>query len=475
MKALRLLIFLALTGFFLLPVQGAGIIASVSKSQQSVAAGEDAIFTISIKNTQIRDDIFRLKPDDFSITPFSDAVGSVSFDPSGSVSIPANQKKDVIAKVRFLDTALSDRNYITKVKISSLNNPDVSTMVGLSAYVISPRELINIDAGIPSIIVPGREEIIPVTLTNNGNVDLNDLDIFYTSNIFNLEDKVSIDALQKKSTELNLKLESIINPGEYTLTIRLFDDGKLKGSRNFKINVGENPDLKEVEEVKTSFLKSVVEITRENEGNTQVSKTVRYPVGFVKGLFTKTSPRAELKNDDSGRYYEWKFNIPPGDIYRIEVETNYRLVFFLIAGVLILVGALYYIRRRNLKVKKTVFQIRRDKESGVSEFKILLHVINRTNREMYNVKVIDLIPRFIKSETDFGTLKPAKIEEGSRGMRLVWNIEKVDPGDERIISYKLKSKVSLVGKVTLPSTIVQYYGRKKQIINVKSNRLVFRW
>ena len=100
---------------------------------------------------------------------------------------------------------------------------------------------------------------------------------------------------------------------------------------------------------------------------------------------------------------------------------------------------------------------------------------NRTENELYNVKVIDIIPRVLKIELDhFGTLKPDKVFEGTAGTRLIWIIKKLDSGDEVVITYRLTSKVSLLGKITLPAAIGQYYGKKKQIVKVKSNKIRYK-
>ncbi len=475
MKTRIIYFFMFFLVIFLINVNAASIVATVAKQDRTVPAGEEATFLITIINNQIREDTFKLEVDDFAVSPFSEVVEKVTFEPPTLVKIPANQKKVVKAKVKFLETAIADKNYITDVKIVSTANKNVMTKVGLSSYVISPREVVDINVNIPEIIIPGRDEILKIKLKNNANIKFENLDIFYTSSIFNAEGNFSLNPLDEREIKLNFNIDPITEQGEYTLTIRLFDEGKIKGSKSFKFNLGLNPDLKEAEETRKGFLINTVEIVRENEGNTKVTKTVKYPISYFKILFTETNPEGELVVEDGQRMYKWVFDIPPGDIYRIEIITDYRIPFFLIVGILIVIGIFVYFGRKDIRIMKSVFKVHETDDEGITELKILLTLTNRTYREMYNIKVIDLLPRFIKPDTDFGTLKPVKIEEGHSGMRMVWELAKFDPGDERVITYKIKFKLPLVGRLELPSAIAQYYGSKKRIVNVRSNRLVYRW
>ena len=475
MKKLLYLLFFVIFTSIPLVVHGAGIVATVSKEEHIVQAGDEAFFSIRLKNNQIREDSFKLEVDDFAIVPFSDVVERVTFEPSSTVKVLPGQDKQVQARVKFLETAKTEKNYVTEIKIKSTSNPAVYTKVGLSTYLISPRNVVDVDIKMPEILIPGRSETLNIKLKNNANVALDDLDIFYTSSIFNYEDKISLEALEEKETSIEATIDPLTEQGEYTLTARIFDNGKIKGSKNAKFNVGPNPDLKEVEETKKQFLRYTVKIVRENEGNTNVIKTVKYPVSYLQTLFTKVSPEGELIIKDDQRIYQWSFDIPPGDIYRIEIITDYRPLFFSIVGILILFGVFFYFRKKDIKVKKSVFKIHESKEEeGIAELKILLHIKNKSHRELYNVKVIDLFPRIVKPEMDFGTIKPSKIQEGSSGIRMIWELAKVDPGDEIVITYKIKTKLSLLGKLVLPPSAVQYYGRRKRIITIKSNRLVYR-
>jgi len=474
MKKSLIVFLLVILACFAVLTSAAGIQARAESEDRTVQAGGEAVFTITIKNTQAREDNFKLDVNDFAVSPFSEVVERVVFEPSSEVKIGANQEAQVIARITFTQTVTTEKNYITEVNIESTSKPDISTSVGLSTFIISPRDVLDIELDISEDIIPGQEESLSIKITNNANIHFDELDVFYTSSVFNFEDTINLGAFEEKEIKLNFNLDPLTAAEEYTLTVRVFDQGDIKGSKNFKFNVGLNPDLKEVEECRRQFLRNVCEIVKENEGNKVANEIVKVPVGYFQRFFTDTDPQGTLVNVDGDRIFQWVFDVPPGDIYRIEVITDYRTPFFVIVGVLILVGAFLYLSRKDLKITKTIFKVHEAKaKEDVTELKILLNIKNRTHKEKYHVKVIDLLPRTIKPDTDFGTLHPSKIEEGSMGMRMVWELDKFDPGDEIVITYKVKTKLPIIGKLELPAAVVQYYGRKKRVVNVKSNKLIY--
>jgi 3-deoxy-D-arabino-heptulosonate 7-phosphate (DAHP) synthase len=107
------------------------------------------------------------------------------------------------------------------------------------------------------------------------------------------------------------------------------------------------------------------------------------------------------------------------------------------------------------------------KEGGVSELKIVLNVSNRSNNKLRNIEVIDRIPNIADLEKGLtiGTLHPTKILKHERkGTIIKWVIDNLDAGDERVISYKIKSHLSILGEFSLTPTIVKFNFKGKEII-----------
>ena len=456
-------------------VQAADIVATVIKEQDVVEAGGKAAFTIILKNNKVRDDTFQLSVDKFSVSPFSTAVERVTFSPSPTVTVKAGQQETVEATIYFLETAKVNQNYITEVAIKSITDAATIAKTALSIYVIPSQEIVNIEVESPSRASPGTQHLVSVSLENKGTEQLSNLNIFYTTPFFNAEDTLSLEPFGTAEKKFTLEVPPLVEPGEYTLTIRLFNGNIIKGSENVNLIIKEQTNVEEGENIQKKFLGYTVEIIRKNNGNTGVEKTVLYPTGTFSNWFTKTEPEGAIKYEGEKKYYQWSINIGPGETYKINITTDYKPIFFTIIIALLLLGIALYLKKRDIRVLKTILKITENKTTDFLDCKVLLHVKNRTENELYNVKVIDIIPRVLKIELDhFGTLKPDKVFEGTAGTRLIWIIKKLDSGDEVVITYRLTSKVSLLGKITLPAAIGQYYGKKKQIVNVKSNKIRYK-
>ena len=361
--------------FFVLSVSAADIRVVVTKEQNFGEPGGVMLLSIAIANEQIRDDTFELKVGDFAVAPFSDAIESVVFLPSATVTVPSHQQKTVRAKVKFLNTARPSRNYVIPLEVKSLNNPNVKEVLNPLIYVVSPKDVVNIEVLPNLVIVPGEETDITLRLKNTVNVELEDARIFYTSTVFNFEDIVTLKPLEEKNVILPVLVDSITPNGDYSMNVRIFKDDILKGSDTFAFSVRENPDLAGKDSYNSFFLRSSVTITRENTGNVEVKKTIKHPVTFLKSIFTRTNPKGTMVVNEEGRHYEWSFTVLPGQTYRIEVITDYTWFFLAIVVILMALVVYIYVKNKELKLVKEVFKLH-TRDKGSSELKVLLHIIN---------------------------------------------------------------------------------------------------
>jgi len=55
-------------------------------------------------------------------------------------------------------------------------------------------------------------------------------------------------------------------------------------------------------------------------------------------------------------------------------------------------------------------------------------------------------------------------------LRLVWDLDGLDRGEERIISYIARSSLSIIGKLLLPEAVVEYQTGRSHV-HVRSNKL----
>jgi len=178
---------------------------------------------------------------------------------------------------------------------------------------------------------------------------------------------------------------------------------------------------------------------------------------FYKRLFLSTSHDFEVVKIDGKSNIQWAPLIQPAEEVNIVIVKNYR--FLVVLALLAALGTmLYYLFRSSLVVEKHVFVLRQVEE-GVSDLKIRLYIRNRSRKPVYNISVSDILSRiteFVATE-GVGTLKPSKVTTTTKkGTILNWHFDTLDSLEERIVTYKVKSTLSIVGDLTLPKARVKF-------------------
>jgi hypothetical protein len=142
--------------------------------------------------------------------------------------------------------------------------------------------------------------------------------------------------------------------------------------------------------------------------------------------------------------------------------------------VIILLIASYFFFRSELVVKKVGTTISM-KEGGKSEIKILIYVKNRSKNLVQNLNIVDRVPHLseVSSEQALGTLAPTKIlKHDKKGTLIKWDIETIESKEERILSYKIITKLSILGNFNLPPTIVKFKTKRGTEKIISSNKTI---
>lgn len=453
-------------------VSAAKIEVSSSKDQTKVFPGNEVTFLVKVKNNQIRSDMIKISPDPFSVFPFSDFVDRINIQPS-QLSVPADESGTFQVIIKYSKDIKSDKSYTANIAVRSLINEDVKQTYQLTSFITNAGEIISTRININEVIVPGKETPFYVTFTNNLNEDLNNLRLYITAGSFNEEQDFNIKAkeVMKKSFTLNLPTDT--PPGEYNLILKIYSGESLKGNRETRIKVESNKELEEKVSRINNFLSTKVIISKVNKGNIAFNKEVKYPISSFENLFTETTPKSSVVEENGQKYLLWNLVIKPGEENNIVIDTNYAGLFFTVLGLVVLLGLIYYVRTRSIRITKKVIMIREGSERKIY-FKVILNLENYTGKPIHNLKVIDLLPVLIKHYSDFGTLEPKNIQQGSRGLRFVWEISKLGSGEERVISYKIEPQLNLFGNIKLPPASLQFLGKTNKLIVRRSNSAAFK-
>jgi hypothetical protein len=104
-------------------------------------------------------------------------------------------------------------------------------------------------------------------------------------------------------------------------------------------------------------------------------------------------------------------------------------------------------------------------------------IINRSKYNVLDLLITDKLPSLVDLHKDFeeGTLRPSSIlKHDKKGTIMKWQIRTLEPGEERIIHYKVKTRLSILGSLSLPITVVKFKREGKKARVVGSNRLIIR-
>ncbi len=118
------------------------------------------------------------------------------------------------------------------------------------------------------------------------------------------------------------------------------------------------------------------------------------------------------------------------------------------------------------------FRIVRTQEDGITDLKVKLDVKNRSNKELTEVEVMDMIPPIAElvREFDVGTLAPEKIVKNEKkGTVLKWIIDVLEPNEQRVITYKITTKFSIIGGLSLPVSQARVATKSGSIRTAVSN------
>lgn len=437
---------------------------------EEVYPGETISVNVIVKNNQASDDNIVVKVDQTALYPLLKFSAFKDVMPlSGRKTIEAGKEGVYSFVVYVRDGIEPDRNYDLIFKVKSDKNPDLEIEDYRARIpVASPEELIKITTDLSDEIAPGREVVFEVKFRNQANLMVDPADLYIDSDLFS---KYYSEILYPTPYEITKSLkftpEPTAKPGIYQMVITAFKGKTLRGRLVKNFEVIANPDIDSKVDTKSGFLMREITVTKYNKGNVNVDDVYELPMTWFERLMTDYSTEPSKIADGK---VEWRMTIQPAETETLKIKTNYRELFFTIIALLILAVVIVYYMKRVVSIRKGVFKIR-DEKGAIAEIKILIHVMNRTPKPITNIKIVDILPHMLLLSHEYGTLKPTKFQKGEKSSRLIWDIDELEPGEERVISYRAKPGLHVIGPINLPAALLRYTNKDKKIIDMQSNRV----
>ena len=208
-------------------------------------------------------------------------------------------------------------------------------------------------------------------------------------------------------------------------------------------------------------------IKKTNEGNVITATTTEIKKNIISRLFTAFSPEPDIVERKGFEItYTWNREIKPGQSLDIAVKTNWFYPFIIIILIIVITVLAKQYSLKPIQLNKKVSFV---KTKG-GEFALKVTIKIKARKFVERINIVDKLPALVKLYHKFGVEHPSKIDEQNR--KLEWNFNSLTPGEARVVSYIVFSKVGVLGKFALPSATA-VYEKDNKIHEVYSNKAFF--
>lgn len=457
-KKTALFTFIALAAIIALPIVEGSFFVDSESINSSIARDEVATYNVTITNM---DDTTRT----YTVELAAVYARDWRINP-GSVTVPADSSVSFVMSLRPSPTVESGSKSIS-VRISS--GRGTTEELSVPVRVLSEGQFVgyppNVRLAVSSAMSHDPREIydLDVGISNRNPRDLEDLELSISSDHFGAEQIFDLEGLEEEEFNFELEMDDRIPPGEYPYVVRLHYPGA-EGYIAEEIRSLEILGYSYIEPIintTSNWFKTTQTITMYNDGNEESVKEVSLRAPWYQRLFLSASEEYEVVTLDGGANIQFSQSVQAEEEIVITVDRNYRpLVILLLVAILATLA--YFSFRSPVIAKKKVYQLKQSGE-GVSEMKIRLYIKNRSNNPVTDVSVTDYLPRITEYESlsDPGSVSPDKVSRtAKKGTILSWNFETLESQEERILSYKIKSNLGIVGNITLPKIKLNFRNSK---------------
>ncbi|MDY6789603.1 MAG: hypothetical protein SVV03_06625 [Candidatus Nanohaloarchaea archaeon] len=237
-------------------------------------------------------------------------------------------------------------------------------------------------------------------------------------------------------------------------------EGEIHSRKVSRVKIAEKSSLDRDRKVDRGLLTSRTIIEVHNKGNAPAKKVkIEESIPSYIMTFTTFEDGSSRMEEKDGKVL-WRIkSLEPGQTAMVSYRTNFWPPI-LVVLVLLVAGTLAYRYSRRMNVSK-------QGKVGDGLYSIHLKVENQTGARVERVKLKDFVPGIASLVTEYESSKPEKVQKTSEGTKMVWDIGMMEPGEERIITYKLKPKVKVEDSTRLPSAELEYYRKGEK--NMKTS------
>jgi hypothetical protein len=451
-------IFLFLIFLLLLNLVNAAEVSVKAEAVQDVVLpGESAVFNVEITNHGAKGEVKAI------LTDFNWRKESNY----GFYTIESGKTINDVFKF-YPVGLLNPGKYSVNVRVYATAKPEDFVDYNFIINVVSYKDLVEAKLEYnPQGLNPNKENLVTLKLRNRNAIELKNLNFKIISEIINQDFVSNLGKEEIKEFPFSLELGNVKEGNYETNILGLFDD-KIISNITFIVKVASYSDIKETKREEFSFLVKTLEVNRLNNGNTVSNEIYTKTLSSFEKLFTKVSPEpSSIEKLDGAYKYIWQFTLNPGDSYFILIKTNYGTPILILIALILIIFIVYKNVNKGLTITKKILLLK-SKEGNIVGLKVLL-ILKNSGQVLKSLRLHDNIPGLLELPHEYGTLKPSSTKQGLAGSSVIWEIPELLKGEERVLSYKMKSKVTNLGKLSMPRAVCRYKDKSGKFYIVKSN------
>ncbi len=452
-KMKRLLILAAVFLLLLNASYAAAFSVKVTPIKDKIVVDEVAEFNISIENNLDTEQEFTIKKAGY---PFWDMYTKPLQNPITLV-VPARSASSITLFVDPLHITSEDTYTLDMGVVLGMTGQEqkVPVTVGIksiepliSGYI--PTVLASISI-LPQKIDPRESAMIRITLNNQNVINYTNLTLKIEGSLISEELYTPLGPNEDKTIEVAKKFDAMTPPQQGKAVFMVFKDKRVIVNpieKEFEIN---EYAIREEIPSEQSFLK-IKKGIKFISNNPDYKGVIKVGVTSLKNLILTTYPRAETAEENGRQYLVWQVELDDNRTMTAYTVENYRPIVIIIVLIIIAI-AIYFVFRSPIVVRKSVAGVSMS-EGGISEAKVVIRIHNRSAKQLTSIEVIDNVPHIahVEKEISIGSMQPhAVLMHPKKGVVIKWGIEALEPGDERVLSYKMKSRLAILGEFNLPA------------------------
>lgn len=382
------------------------------------------------------------------------------FYPKGSVLLTKDETKEISLQV-FPPLKIKPGYYTFEYYIRNNRGDEIPQT--LTVDVINFEDAFEVG----SAEFDSESKTLNLYVHNRVNFNFENVSVVFTSPFFNFERIFTLGPNQRNDFTVTLNKEDFkkLMAGYYTFEADIKAkgvEGTVEGTLKFS-----EKDILTTNKKTYGFIINTNVIEKTNEGNVVATTETVIKKNIVSRLFTHFSPEPNtVEREGFTVYYTSLSEIPPGEDLTITVKTNWLLPLLIVLLVVLVVVLVKNTSNRNIILKKKVSFV----NAKGGEFALKVMILVEAKNHIERVTVIDRLPFLTKVHERFGGEQPSRIDEKNK--RMEWNFERMQPGERRVFSYIIYSKIGVLGKFALPP-VTAVYEREGKVKEAQSNQAFF--